>query len=68
MQAAALAVTLGACSTIGSAPRSDDPQVWCDLNEPRRHSPEVIDLMSEVELEKLNAHNRYGEQHCGWKP
>lgn len=55
-----------------SFPTESDPTVatgdWCDTNEPRRHSPEVIGLMTEDELDELNAHNRYGTEHCGWRP
>lgn len=47
------------------APATGD---WCDVNEPRRHTKEVIVVMSEKELNELIAHNRYGAERCGWRP
>lgn len=61
--APAAALVLAGCVASSTGGSGD----WCDLNEPRRHSDAVIQAMTEAELDELNAHNRYGEQRCGWR-
>lgn len=57
---------LAGCATV--SPVEDPRKVWCDHNEPRRHSPEVIAVMSRAELDETNAFNAKGVNWCGWKP
>lgn len=70
---AALAAALAAgCVAVQVGPKEEPPAPvvgdWCDLNEPRHPSRAVVAAMTRAELDELNAHNRYGAEHCGWTP
>lgn len=51
---------LTACQT---APSGD----FCDLAEPRRHSPEEIAQMSDEKVAEDVEWNRLGQRLCGWR-
>jgi hypothetical protein len=65
--AAALALTLLAgCAT---APRHLDGFIayWCATNDPERPTAAEYALYTEDRKRDMNAHNTYGEKHCGWR-
>lgn len=41
---------------------------FCDIAKPIRLSPEVVDTMTDAEVEKVLAFNEKGQAMCGWKP
>lgn len=58
---------LAGCATPKSAIR-DGRALWCEFNEPRQPSPEVVRAMTRPELDKMNAFNAQGVAWCGWSP
>jgi hypothetical protein len=68
VKALVICVLLALCACASPAPVHEAVAIWCDHNEPRRVSAEVISAMSDQELRELIAYNRQGEEWCGWKP
>lgn len=59
--AAAAALMLAGCAT---APSGD----FCAVATPRRPSKEQIAVMPRDQKMQDLAFNRYGAEHCGWRP
>lgn len=54
------AVALAACTTATGG--------FCAVSSPLRLSGNAVDMLSDVEVRALLAHNRKGQKHCGWRP
>lgn len=61
LMVAFVAAFLSACA---ATPQGD----FCDVADPIRLNPAVVDAMSDSEVERTLAHNEKGQRLCGWKP
>lgn len=55
---AALCIISG-CQTVGN---------YCDLNTPHRFTQEQIDRLTDEQVKRYLAENKYGQKACGWRP
>lgn len=58
-----VAAILVGCTTTGGAGGA-----FCDTARPIRPTAETLNMMTDAEVEEALAHNRYGQQACGWRP
>lgn len=56
---AALIAAAGCTSTKGG---------FCAVASPQRPSGTAVDAMTNAQVKALLAHNRTGQELCGWKP
>ncbi len=58
-----VAAILVGCTTTGGAGGA-----FCDTARPIRPTAETLNIMTDAEVEEALAHNRFGQQACGWRP
>lgn len=62
----AMAWLVGGCATTTTG--GSRGGAFCDIAQPRRPSKGQIAVMTDEAKRQDLAFNRYGAEHCGWRP
>ena len=59
------AIALASFLALGSCQTSSGD--FCDIASPIRVSSQQVDRLSDAEVTRILAHNRRGQELCGWR-